>query len=310
MPAGSPPLPHTPNEPSEVPQTSFRLSTSTPTTRGGVETAFRSAKLSTRSQSKRPGARQGGGRGVAGSGARRGAHGAATAGARSTVSLPASERASPPPGELRRRREPAGGTRGRRRRSPARRGRWRGAAVGLRARGSRGARRVPGRPPPGVFIQTPVAGETEVAKTAAEPARIPGNVSAAPRPTHASGSRLACARKARAREGGALPGRGGTRKEDGYGARARGWGRGARRERAPGACPRVRAGRVGGRAQRACAREGAGHSPGPDLQRGRGGSRNSEWGRARKGQGRGPGLQAVRAPAFGCLWPSVTALAR
>lgn len=81
-------------------------------------------------------------------------------------------------------------------------------------------------------------------------------------------------------------GGGGAREERGLRAHARGCGRGA------------------------CAREGAGHSPGPDLQRGRGGSRNSGWGRARKGQGRGPGLRAVRAPAFGCLWASVTELAR
>lgn len=60
---------------------------------------------------------------MAGSGARRGVHGAAMALARSTAGLPARERASPPPGELRRRREPASRTRGRRGRSPARLGR-------------------------------------------------------------------------------------------------------------------------------------------------------------------------------------------
>lgn len=51
---------------------------------------------------------------------------------------------------------------------------------------SLGAPRISRRPPPGVFIQTPVAGEAEVAAAAAEePSRIPGNVSAAPRPPHA-----------------------------------------------------------------------------------------------------------------------------
>lgn len=119
-------------------------STSTPTTRGGVKTAIQGAKLSASSQSKDPRARQGGGQGVAGSGVRPGVHGAATALARSTARLAAWERASPPPGEPRSRREPASGTRGRRGRSPARLGRC--------ARPPRprlpGRTAVPRRPPP------------------------------------------------------------------------------------------------------------------------------------------------------------------
>jgi hypothetical protein len=119
-------------------------STSTPTTRGGVETAVHGAKLSGSSQSKGPGARQGGGQGVAGSGARRRVHGATTAPARSTARLAAWQRASPPPSEPRSRREPASGTRGRRGRSPARLGRCaRPPRPGLPGRTA-----VPRRPPP------------------------------------------------------------------------------------------------------------------------------------------------------------------
>lgn len=138
-----------------------------------------------------------------------------------------------------------------------------GTALGLRARGSRAAwKRVPRRPPPGVFIQTPVAGEAVAAKTAADLPASRGNVSAAPRPTHASDSRLAGARKARAREGGAPPhnythpGGGGTPEEDRYGRVPAGGG---------GACER---------ASGACARGGAG------LSQGRRGCQGAGWGRA------------------------------
>lgn len=198
-------------------------STSTPTTWGGVETAVHGAKLSASNQSKGPRARQGGGRGVAGSGARRGVHGAAIAPARSTAGLAAWERASSPPGEL------PGAAGSRRAGREGGRDAHRlgvGAALGLRARDSRSAelflaahRPPPAvlRPRPAVFIQTRVAGEAEAAKTAAEHARIPGNVSAAPRPTHGSDRRLACARRARARGGRALPGKGGTGGREGEG---------------------------------------------------------------------------------------------
>lgn len=65
--------------------------------------------------------------------------------------------------------------------------------VGCASSCSLEGRRTPRRPPPGVFIQTPVAGKAEAAEAAeaaaADPARIPGNVSAAPRPPHARGQR-------------------------------------------------------------------------------------------------------------------------
>lgn len=163
----------------------FTLSTSTRATRGGVETAFRGAKLSTRSQSKRPGARPGGGRG---SGGQRSAAGSARGGGgrgsldRQPAGRPPRLAARLAPG-----RQVSGGAA--RSRAGGRAGRADGgdahrlgvgaggdsarpppAAPGPQGGGSLAAR----RPPPGVFIQTPVAGEAVAAKTAAEPARIPG----------------------------------------------------------------------------------------------------------------------------------------
>lgn len=128
-----------------------------------------------------------------------------------------------PPGSAPRPRQVSGGAAGSRRAGRAGGGDAHrlglGAALSLRTLDSRSARRLLAarRPPPAVrrpwpavFIQTRVAGEAEAAKTAAEPARIPGNVSAAPRPTRGSDRGLACARRARARGGRALPGKGGT----------------------------------------------------------------------------------------------------
>lgn len=220
----------------------FTLSTSTQDTRGGVGTAFRGAKLSTKSQSKRPGARPGGGRG---SGGQRSAAG----------------------------RAPGGGGRGSLDRQPAGRLAARlaparqvsGGAAGSRAGGRAGGRA--GRADSGDAHRLGVGAGGDCARPApAAPgphgggslaARRPvfsykprwqerrwrrrrlrnlpasrGNVSAAPRPTHASESRLAGARKARAREGGAAPpplhtpGEGPDARGEPVRARARGRGRG------------------------------------------------------------------------------------
>ena len=115
---------------------------------------------------------------------------------------------------------------------------------------------MPRRPPPGVFIQTPVAEEEEqaaaAAAAAAEPACIPGNVSAAPRPPHSSASRFARA----GREGGW-----GTRAR-GPGGRAPRGGRGTRGQEQGGGCWGARVekegARAGGRAGRSRRCLGAG----------------------------------------------------
>lgn len=114
---------------------------------------------------------------------------------------------------------------------------------------------MPHRPPPGVFIQTPVAEE----EAAADPARIPGNVSAAPRPPHSSASRLARA----GREGGR-----GTRAPRGRAGRAPRGGRGARgQERGWGVRVEKEGARAGGRAGRTRRCLGAGR-PGPESGEG------------------------------------------
>lgn len=88
---------------------------------------------------------------------------------------------------------PAAGRSPAQERAQARTARSRITRIGACSAGgcSLGAQRISRRPPPGVFIQTPVVGEVEVVVAAAaaaaaeEPSRIPGNVSAAPRPPHA-----------------------------------------------------------------------------------------------------------------------------
>lgn len=110
---------------------------------------------------------------------------------------------------------------------------------------------MPHRPPPGVFIQTPVAEE----EAAADPARIPGNVSAAPRPPHSSASRLARAGREGGRGTRAPRGRAGrARARAGLGS-ARGEGGSARRGEGGAHAPLFGGGKAGPRVwRRACAR--------------------------------------------------------
>lgn len=243
-------------------------STSTPTTRGGVETAVQGAKLSESSRSKSPGAPQGGGRGVADSGARRGVHGAATALARSTAHLPAWERASPPPGELRRRREPASGTHGRRGRSPAR--------LGHSARPPRPwlpeRTAVPRRPPPAARRPPPAARRFHTNPGGRRGGGGEDGCGTCPHPGQ--------------RQRGAPPNSrlGSPARVCPQGACAWGEGKGASRERAG------REGGLGARAPGACPPAGMAHAEGRQTARARGwvnAKRRSGAGRGRAGQGRG-----------------------
>lgn len=269
----------------------FTTSTSTRATRGGVGTAFRGAKLSTKSQSKRPGARPGGGRG---SGGQRSAAGSAPGGG-SRGSLDRQPAGRPPrlAARLAPARQVSGGAAGSRAggRAGGRAGR---ADSGDAHRLGVGAGGDCARPPPAtpgphgggslaarrpVFSYKPRWQERRWRRRRLR--NLPasrGNVSAAPRPTHASESRLAGARKARAREGGAPPT-----------THTRG-GAGRQRRTGTGACPQAGAGRVR-------------RSPAPARGAGRGSRRGGVGAKAAGEAGWvcGSELPTGGASALGCL---------